>query len=63
MAKQRIYSLKTGSLNENDRLEIARLLLKAGYAARLGRERPIGKSNGAFDYFIEFWEGEGNEEK
>ena len=62
MAKQRIYSLKTGSLNENDRLEIARLLLKAGYTARLGRERPVGKSNGSFEYFIEFW-SEGNEEK
>ena len=63
MAKQRIYSLKDGSLNENDRLEIARLLLKAGYAARLGREKPAGKSNGNYEYFIEFWEGEGYEEK
>ena len=33
--KQRIYSLKSGSLNESERIEIARLLLKAGYAARL----------------------------
>jgi len=61
MAKQRIYSLKTGSLNETERLEIARLLLKAGYTARLGRERPAGKNSGNFDYFIEFWEGTDNE--
>lgn len=54
--KQRIYSLKSGSLNESERIEIARLLLKAGYAARLGREKPQGKPSSAYEYFVEFWE-------
>ncbi len=54
--KQRIYSLKSGSLNESERIEIARLLLKAGYTARLGREKPQGKPSGTYEYFVEFWE-------
>lgn len=58
--KQRISSLKTGSLNENERLEIARLLLKAGYTVNMGREKPPEKKNGAYIYFIEYWEGEEN---
>ena len=35
----RIYPQPTGSLNEQDRLELAKLLVKAGYIVRLGRER------------------------
>lgn len=54
----RIYSLKQNSLNEEDRLELARLLAKAGYTVRLGREKPPGKPNGAFQYYVEFWENE-----
>ena len=56
LKKNRITSLKAGSLNENDRLEVAKLLLKAGYAAKLGRSRPIGKSTGAYEYYVEYWE-------
>lgn len=54
----RIYSLKGGSLNEQDRLELARLLVKAGYTVRLGREKPQGKVNAQYAYFVEFTEGE-----
>lgn len=54
----RIYSLKSGSLNEADRLELARLLIKAGYTVRLGAEPPPGNPKGAKKYFVEF-----NEEK
>lgn len=56
----RIYSLKSGSLNEQDRLELARLLIKSGYTVRLGREKPQDKPNGTFVYFVEFTEGEQN---
>lgn len=56
MAKKRIQSQKLGSCNEQDRLDIARLLIKAGYSVRIGREKPEGKKNGAYVYFIEYWE-------
>lgn len=59
----RIYSLKQNSLNDADRLDMARLLLKAGYTVKLGREKPAGKPNGAYVYYIEFWEEEENEQK
>lgn len=54
--KTRIYSQKSSALNEADRLEIGRLLLKAGYSVKLGREKPADKKTGAFVYYIEFWE-------
>lgn len=54
MQKQRIYSAKNNSLNEQDRLSLASLLVKAGYTVRLGREKQ-GKSN-TYSYFIEYWE-------
>ena len=56
----RIYSLKSNSLNETDRLEMAKLLIKAGYTVRIGREKPQGKSNTANVIFIEFEEGDLN---
>ena len=52
----KIYSLKSGSLNETDRLELARLLIKAGYTVRLGSELPPGNKTGAKRYFVEFTE-------
>ena len=55
MERQRIYSQKSGALNEFDRLELAKLLIKAGYTVRIGRERPPGKS-GAYTYFVEYAE-------
>ncbi len=56
----KIYSLKSGGLSEVDRLELARLLLKAGYSARIGKERPPG-NNTQYSYFVEFWKGGNNE--
>lgn len=51
----RIYSVKQGSLNESERLEIARLLIKAGYTVKLDREKRNQNSR-TYTYFIEFWE-------
>lgn len=52
----KIYPLKNGSLNEADRLEIARLLIKAGYTVRIGKEKTVGKNTNVI--FIEFMGGE-----
>ena len=52
----KIYSVKPNSLNEADRLELARLLVKAGYTVRVGSEKvPNGKSNSSA-YFVEYFE-------
>lgn len=57
MKKQRIYSVKTNTLNDQDRLDIARLLIKAGYAVRIGKEKKDAtKKNAACIKFIEYWE-------
>ena len=53
----RIQPQTTGSLNEQDRLELAKLLVKAGYSVKLGRERKP-KASG-YDYFVEYC-GEGD---
>lgn len=49
---QRIYPQKAGALNEAERLEIAKLLIKAGYAVKIGTEKPKNKNV----YFIEYWD-------
>jgi len=59
--KQKIYSQKSGALNEAERIEIAKLLIKAGYIVRVGKEKPPGKQSGANVYFIEYWEVSHNE--
>ena len=41
-------------LNDEDRNTLCCLLIKAGYAARIGKERPDGK--GKTMYFVEYWE-------
>lgn len=51
----RIYSVKQGSLNESERLEIARLLIKAGYTVKLDREKR-NQNSSTYTYFIEFLE-------
>lgn len=51
--RNRIYNL-LGKLNDDDRIQLASLILKAGYAARIDKEQPNGK--GKTVYFIEFWE-------
>lgn len=57
MPKQRIYSVKTNSLNDQDRLDMARLLIKAGYTVRIGKEKKdSAKKNAANIKFIEYWE-------
>ena len=50
--KQRIYPAKGSSWNAEDRLNIATLLIKAGYSVRIGKE----KIKSSIIYFIEFWE-------
>ena len=49
----RIQAQAIGNLNEQERLELARLLIKAGYIVRIGRQRKL-KASG-YDYFIEYW--------
>lgn len=61
MEKQTIRSIRKGSVqwNEEDRLQLATLLIKCGYAAKIthqvvpGQE---GKNNAAKEYVVEFWE-------
>lgn len=43
-------------LNDEDRNTLCCLLIKAGYAARIGKERPEGK--GQTMYFVEYWKEE-----
>lgn len=45
MAKQIIRSIRKGSAqwNEEDRLQIATLLVKAGYSVRIGRQTVPGQ--------------------
>lgn len=54
----KIYS-KPGTLNETERLEIARLLIKAGYTVKLGKDKVKGKTT--YVHHIEYWEHKGEE--
>ncbi len=54
--RQRIYNVKEKGLGEQERLDLARLLIKAGYTVRIGREKLAGKST--WVYFVEYWEEE-----
>lgn len=56
--RQRIYSSKDKSLNEQERLELARLLIKAGYIVKVGKEKPEGKPNAAYVHYVEYWKDE-----
>ena len=53
----KIYALKSGSLNELERLEIAKLLIKAGYTVRIGREKANSKSL-SYIHYVEYLDGE-----
>ena len=44
---------KLQKLNDEDRNSLCCLLVKAGYAVRIGKERPGGK--GQTMYFVEYW--------
>ena len=54
--RQRIYGVGRGQLNADERLELAKLLIKAGYSARVGSERQNSKANAANIYFVEYWQ-------
>ena len=61
MAKQIIRSIRKGSAqwNEEDRLQIATLLVKASYSVRIGRQtvpEAGRKKNGQTEYTVEYWE-------
>lgn len=43
-----------GKLNDDDRNALAVLLIKAGYAVKIGKEVPAGKK--AAKYYVEYWE-------
>lgn len=54
--RRKIYNVKEKGLGEQERLELARLLIKAGYIVRIGREKLAGKNT--WVYFVEYWEEE-----
>ncbi len=56
MAKQERHKIKNllMKLNDEDRNALVCLIAKAGYAVRIGKERPGGK--GQTMYFVEYWE-------
>lgn len=56
MRKVKIKNQKTGNLSEADRLMLAQLLIKAGYTARLGKERKSEKAGVPYEHYVEFWE-------
>ncbi len=61
MARQVIRSIRKGSVqwNEEDRLQIATLLLKCGYSAKITNQVVPGqeeKKNAQKEYVVEFWE-------
>lgn len=45
----------TVGLNEEDRLMIARLLVKAGYAVKIGYRTIPGNAKGKKEYIVEYW--------
>ena len=51
--RQIIYPQKGGSLNDGERLDLCRLLVKAGYAVRIKAEKPNG--SGTAVKVVEFW--------
>ena len=51
MERIRIIPPKKNGWNEAERLEVARLLLKAGFSVRVGGEVVNGKTV----YFVEYW--------
>ena len=62
----RIYSIRKGSVqwNEEDRLQMAQMLVKCGYAVRIGRAPIPGageRKNVQQEYFVEYWKEEQDE--
>ena len=52
MEKIKIIAPRNNGLNEAERLELGKLLMKAGFTVRVGSEN----KNGRTVYFVEFWE-------
>lgn len=50
--RNKIKSVRQGALNDADRLELAKILVKAGYCVHIGKEKD-GKSNTTV---VEYWE-------
>jgi len=61
MKRQTIRSIRKGSVqwSEEDRLNLATLLVKCGYSVRINRQ-PVegseGKKNAQMEYTVEYWE-------
>lgn len=53
----KIKPQKQCTLNESERLELARLLVKAGYTVRIGKEK---EGNKAAVHYVEFEEDQNN---
>lgn len=53
-----IKVLELSKLTETERLEIATLLIKAGYTVRMKKEKSAGRN---YNYSIEYWKGEEDE--
>lgn len=51
MEKIKIIAPRNNGLNEAERLELGKLLMKAGFTVRVGSET----KNGRTVYFVEFW--------
>lgn len=47
--------LELSKLTEIERLEIATLLIKAGYTVRMRKEKTTGRN---YNYYVEYWKGE-----
>ena len=62
MAQQERNKIKNllMKMNDEDRNTLVCLIAKAGYAVRIGKERPGGK--GQTMYFVEYWEEAENNE-
>lgn len=56
--RQKIKNL-LNKLNDDDRRDLCCLLIKAGYTARIGKEKVGSKSK--VSYFVEYWEETGDE--
>ncbi|MEE1280042.1 MAG: resolvase [Oscillospiraceae bacterium] len=51
MEKQIIEAQKGFTLNENERLQMATLLIKAGYSVRIAKAKQDGKSTICLEYW------------
>ncbi len=59
MSERHKIKNKLQKLNDDDRNNLVCLLAKAGYAVKIGKERPGGK--GQTMYYVEFWEEGGTD--